>query len=170
MKGIINQKIWLLVVLLFFGLGCNFFNGISEKLNTVQSTAEGIATEAEEGKNILKTGQAIATKVVGSEVLLTLQAGATKIDESGIVETAKAFTTQEVPGLKATMENIATEYGTGVVGTLEAFTTNEVPSLKETARAMSTKVPSFTGEHPDDIPIMPGGEENLYGNDKIIFL
>jgi len=169
MKGIINQKIWLLVVLLFFGLGCNFFNGISEKLNTVQSTAEGIATEAEEGKNILKTGQAIATKVVGSEVLLTLQAGATKIDESGIVETAKAFTTQEVPGLKATMENIATEYGTGVVGTLEAFTTNEVPSLKETARAMSTKVPSFTGEHPDDIPIMPGGEENLYGNDKIIF-
>lgn len=169
MKRIINKKLWLFVLLIFVSLGCNLFNDIGNKLETVQGTAEGIATEAEEGKLVLQTGQAIVTKVADSEILMTVQAGATKIDESGIVETAKAFATKEAPGLKATIESLATQNGQSVVGTLESFATNEVPSLKQTAHAMSTQIPGFSGESPEDIPIMPGGETNIIANDNVIF-
>ena len=76
-------------LLMASSLGCQLVSN----LGRLKGTAEAVATEAQSGRKILGTGEAIATQVAGS----------------GAVGTAQAFVTQGIPSLKETAQVMATE-------------------------------------------------------------
>jgi hypothetical protein len=101
------QIIVLFSLLAMFGLGC----GLVTEITGMKATAETVGTAVESGRELMGTGQALATQVGETGAKETLQALATKADESGIKETVQAAATQfEDSGVVETMQAKATEF------------------------------------------------------------
>ncbi len=148
-----NRYVLMLALLLFIGLGCNLFSGISERYNETKATAEHVATQVQEGREMVATVQGLATEVGESGLLATVQAVATDVDESGLYETAQAFATEQGPVLLGTARAIATQEGPGMIATIQALATDFSESL---------------GEAPADIPIVGGEIDNLIESSETV--
>jgi len=151
-----------LSLLVAASLACNFVTGIGNQVNEVRETAESVATNVETGKDIVTTGQAVATQVLGSELGQTVQAFATSQGPS-ILETVQNFSTSEGPGMLETVQAFATDQGPGIVETAQAFTTDQAPGLLQTVQAAVT-----SGEPPEDIPVVGGQKDNLFTTASIV--
>jgi hypothetical protein len=124
--------------LLSLTLACNLISNVSNQVNEVKDTAVSVATQVGEGQKWLGTAKAVATEVGNSGLLETAQVYATQVGESGFLETAQAYATENGPG------------------------------MIETAKAIATQIPSNTGEIPDDIPVVPGENEELFGSNELV--
>lgn len=136
----------LMILLIFATFGCGLFNQVSQGVGS-------IATDVNEGRNLVGTVRAITTDVGRSGLLKTAQALATTAGESGLLKTAVAFATQQGPELKETVQ---------------AFATQDLPSLGETAQAMATQVGPTLGAPPADIPQMEGQKTDFIGAQKFV--
>jgi len=144
----------LFAILLFSAtLGCSFFSQLGKRIGEARGTVGGVATDMQEGRDLLGTARAITTDVGGSGLIQTAQALATSAGESGLLSTAEAFATQQGPELQATLQTFATEQG---------------PGLVETAKAMATQAAPMLGETPADIPLMSGTKENFVGTQQLV--
>lgn len=137
-----------------------------EQIDAARDTAAAVATKVQQGKELLATGQAAATQVLGSSAVQTARA---LVTEQGpiLLETAKAFATQNAPLLE-TAKAIATEQGPSMLetaqaaatqapsllATLEAAATEQGPEAAATAAALVTEMSAKTGVLPADIPVM----------------
>jgi hypothetical protein len=124
--------------LLSFTLACNLLSNVTNQVNEVKDTAVSVATLAGEGQKWIETARAVATEVGDSGLLETAQAYATQVGESGFLETAQAYATEEGP------------------------------AIAETAKAIATRLPSNSGEIPEDIPVLPGENEQLFGSNELV--
>lgn len=133
-----------------FGLSCTLVSSAGE----LKATGEALATSAAGGREILGTGQAIATQISESGVKETMQAVATDIGESGVKETAQAVATDIMEsGVKETAQAMATEI-------LDS-------GIKETAQAFVTDLP-ISGEKPEDIPVLGDGVGDLIATSELV--
>jgi hypothetical protein len=144
-----------LFVVLFIAatLGCSFFSQLGNRFSVARGTVAGVATDVQEGRDLLGTARAITTDVGGSGLIRTAQAMATSAGESGLLSTAETFATQQGPELKETVQAFATEQGPGLVATAQAMATQAAPLL---------------GETPADIPLMSGQRENFVGTKQLV--
>ncbi|MCS6907986.1 MAG: hypothetical protein RML93_08920 [Anaerolineales bacterium] len=140
------KKLIALVLLLILLLGCNLLNTLQRGVEGAFATALAVATEAEGGREVLSTAQALVTQLVQGNLLETAQALATEVNQSGALATLEAVLTEQAPGLDKT---------------LQAFLTQEVPNFQETARAALTPIPALSPTAPEDIPIIEGAKENF---------
>jgi len=147
-------------------IACQALGGIGERADTVRSTAVSIATDVQEGRDLLGTVRAITTQVGGSGLMQTAQALATQADESGLLSTAQAFATEQGPGLMATAQAFATDQGPGLIETVMAVATQEGPGMIATARAYITQ--SAQGGAPADIPLIEGEKEMFYQSPEMV--
>lgn len=126
------KYLWLVSILIIISISCSTFT----KINTAKQTVQSIASQA----------QGFATE--GSDLLKTAEA-------SGALQTAQAFTTQEIPGL---------------LKTAEAFATSN-PDLVKTGWAVATLVAqgATSNEPPSDIPILPQEQiDHFYGTREMV--
>ena len=124
--------------LLTFTLACSFLSNVTNQVSEVKDTAVSVATQVGEGQKWLGTARAVATEVGNSGLLETAQVYATQVGESGFLETAQAYATQEGP------------------------------AIAETAKAIATKLPANTGDIPEDIPVVPGENSELFGSNELV--
>jgi hypothetical protein len=144
----------LIAILLFsVTLGCSLFSQLGKQFGEARATVGGVATDVQEGRNLLGTARAIATDAGSSGLIQTAQALATTAGESGLLNTAEAFATQQGPGLMETAQSFATEQG---------------PGLMETVQAAATQAAPLLGETPADIPLMTGQKENFVGTRQLV--
>lgn len=146
------SPLWLLLVLALLSLACNLVNNLP-RLGEVQSTAKAVATEVQQGRDLLGTARVFATEIGGAGFLQTAQVFATQAGESGLLETAQAF---------------ATESGPGLIETARAFATEAGPGLVDTAQAALTQAASLSGQVPEDIPLVSGDKTNFIANETLI--
>lgn len=145
------RYLWLLSVILIFVFACRVFSGVQERVDKTRSTAESVATDIQQGRDLVGTARAITTQVGGPGLIQTAQALATQADESGLLSTAQAF---------------ATEQGPGLIETVLAVATQEGPAILETAQAYITQ--SSPGNAPEDIPIIDGQKEMFFQSSQLI--
>ncbi|MBN1148106.1 MAG: hypothetical protein JXA78_12680 [Anaerolineales bacterium] len=97
----------LLSLLAMLGLGC----GLVSEFTGMKATAQTVGTAVEGGRELLGTGQALATQVQESGAKQTVQAAATKVGESGVKETVQSAATQiDASGAVETVQAKATEF------------------------------------------------------------
>lgn len=146
------RSLWFLSILVILSMAC----GLVSQAGELKSTAETMATQVESGKQVLGTGQALATEFGESGVKQTLQAVATGIGESGVQETVQA---------------VVTKIGeSGAEETLQAFATDiDEGGYKETLEAKVTELPSLSGEKPSDIPVVSEVEDVLASSDLVSY-
>jgi len=177
------RLIWVICVLVAASLACSLVTGIGERVGGAKQTAQGVATDIQAGREILSTGRAVATQVLGSGLAKTAQAFVTE-QGPGLMATAQTFATEQGPSLMATAQAFATEQGPSIAGTaealitqqgpglqqtLEAFTTEQGPGLVATAEAMATSISGGSGEQlPEDLPFVSGERQNLISNSGFI--
>jgi hypothetical protein len=145
------RYIWLLSILIVFVFACRAFTGVQEDVDTARATVQSVATDIQQGRDLLGTARAISTQVGGSGMIQTVQALATEANESGLLATAQAF---------------ATEQGPGLIETVVAVATQEGPSLLDTAQAYITQ--SSPGNPPQDIPVMDGQREMFFQSPEFV--
>lgn len=176
------RSLWLLSVLFLFLLGCNLITNISDQVGGIRNTAESVATDVQEGRDLLTTGQAVITQVEGSSLVQTLQAVVTEqgpairgtveafATEQGpaIQETVAAFATQQVPAFLDTAEAFATAQGPGAQQTLQAVATEQGPAVQTTAEALATEIAQMVGDLPPDIPLAEEDPEGLVASSDLV--
>jgi len=145
------RYLWLLSVIFIFVFACGVFSGVQEKVDTARSTAVSVATDIQQGRDLVGTVRAISTQVGGSGLIQTAQALATQADESGLLSTAQAFATEQGPGLIETVLAVATQESPAILGTAQAYITQLSP-----------------GEAPDDIPIIDGQKEMFFQSPQFV--
>ena len=133
-----SRTLLVLTLLAAASLACGLFSGLNRQLGQIRSTAQSAATGIEEGRNLVETGQALATQVLGNDIVQTARAFATE-QGPGLLATGEAFATERGPALAATLEALATEKGPAAAATLEALATQYGPSLAGTAQAFATQ-------------------------------
>jgi hypothetical protein len=137
--------IWALTLVAAFGIGCSLVTNVTQRVGGVEKTAQSVATGLQSGREILSTGQAIATNIQGNPMF----------------QTAQAYMTEQAPGLEQTIQAFATDQGPGLEQTVQAFMTQDVPGLAETVQAVATQSGSTTGQAPEDIPLVEGDKTSL---------
>ncbi len=176
------RSLWLLCILFLFLLSCNLITNVSDRVSGIRNTAESVATDVQEGRDLLSTGQAVITQVEGSSLVQTLQAVVTEqgpairgtvealATEQGpaIQETVAAFATQQVPAFLDTAEAFATEQGPGAQQTLQAVATEQGPAVQATAQALATQLAESVGELPPDIPLAETDPDNLVATSSLV--
>lgn len=162
------KKYLILAIMISFTLSCSLVSRIGDSFTESQETVQSVATQIQEGGNLLGTAQAIATDVGNSGLVATAQALATEVGESGFLETAQAFATEQSPKLLSTVESIATQEGPSLIETAQALATQKAPRIKETAQAIATKAAQTFGEAPPDIPVIGGDKENFIGSPELV--
>jgi hypothetical protein len=151
MQGKPYRYLWLIAVLVLIAVACSLFSAVGNRIDTARATAEAIATDVEQGRDLLETARAMATQVGGAGMLGTIQALATEADESGLLSTAQAFATAEGPGLMETALAVATRQGPEILSTAQSYITQIAP-----------------GEAPADIPIMDGDKELFFQSKNLV--
>lgn len=131
----IFRSLWAISILTIVSLGC----GLVSQVSGLKSTAQSVGTVVEGGRELLGTGQAIATQVDETGFKRTLQAAATRVGESGLKETVEAAVTQI-----------------------------EDSGLRETVQAMATDIFISPEDVPPDIPIMAGEKSAFVGSQQAI--
>lgn len=178
----VYQALWALTLLAGASLACGLLSQADRQLNGIQKTAGSVETSVESGRNIVATGQSVATQVLGNQMVQTAVAYATQ-QAPALIGTAQAFATNQGPSLIGTVETFATQQGPGLISTAQAFITQQGPGALETLQALATQQgPGLiaTGEAlatqagvqapggtpapnhvPDDIPVPKSGISNL---------
>jgi hypothetical protein len=164
----ISKKILILAYIVTFTMACSLVSGIGDRFSETKEKAQSVATQVQEGHDLLGTAQTIATEVGNSELIVTAQALATEVGDSGLLETAQAFATEQGPRLIGTVQSIATQEGPNLVETARALATQEGPRIKATAQAIATKAAQTFGEAPPDIPVIGGDKENFIGSPELV--
>lgn len=173
--------IFALTLLAAASLACTLFSGLSRDVGQLRSTAQSVATTVKQGQELIQTGQAVATQVLGNEIVQTARAFATE-QGSELLATGQAFITQEGPGLLATGQTIATEQGPSLLATMQAAATQQGPGLLETMQAAATQIgpglegtmqavatqAASPGGAPADIPQVEGGKTNLIATNSFV--
>jgi hypothetical protein len=145
------RYLWLISILLIAVFACQAVSGVQERVDTVKSTAMSVATDVQQGRDLIGTARAITTQVGGSGLIQTAQALATQADESGLLSTAQAFATEQGPGLVETALAVATQEGPAILATAQAYITQASP-----------------GTAPEDIPIIDGQKEMFYQSAELV--
>jgi len=153
MGRVMYRYVWGGLAIVAVSLGCSLFSQVTRTINKAQETAEAIATEIKDSRDLLKTAQTLATEVGDSGMIQTAQALATEVGESGLLETAQTFATAQGPGL---------------VETAKAYTTQEGSGLIQTAQAMITQLAPTTPHPPADVPIVSGEIKIFYAQESLI--
>jgi hypothetical protein len=149
---------WLALLVLAAALACNLLSGIGSNIREARETGQSVITEV----------QGLATQ--SGPMIETARAFATN-EGSSLVETAQAIATDN-PGLLETAKSFVTEGLPELGQTLEAAAT-EHPELAETMKAASTDYAGGSGggfgDIPADIPMVDQTTvENLYVVDTLI--
>lgn len=158
---------WLVAVLVTLTIACQALSRVQERVGSTRATVESVATQVEEGGELLgtvravgtqmagegfaETIQAVGTQVAGEGFIETAQAVATQVQDSGLAKTALALVTQEVPGLMATAMSVATMQGPGALETVQAYVT-EI--------AQTTPAP--------DIPVVDGDKDLYFQSGSLV--
>ena len=145
------RYLWLIAVFVVITVGCRLFSGVSDRVDSVRATAESIATDVDQGRDLLGTARAMATQVGGAGMIGTIQALATEADESGLLATAQAFATAEGPGLMETVLAVATRQGPEILSTAQSYITQIAP-----------------GAAPPDIPVLDGDKELFFQSNALV--
>jgi hypothetical protein len=145
------RHLWLISFLFVFVFACRAFTGLQEDVDTARDKVESVATDIQQGRDLLGTARAITTQVGGSGLIQTAQALATDAGESGLLATAQAFATAQGPGLVETVLAVATQEGPALLATAQAYITEAAP-----------------GDAPDDIPIIQGDKEMFFQSPKMV--
>lgn len=164
----LSKKILVLTYIVTLTMACSLVSGIGDRLSETKEKAQSVATQVQEGRDLLGTAQTIATEVGNSGLISTAQALATEVGDSGLLETAQTFTTEQGPRLIGTVQSIATQEGQNLVETAQALATQEGPRIKATAQAIATKAAQTFGEAPPDIPVIGGDKENFIGSPELV--
>ncbi len=150
---------WLAVLIIGATLACNMISGLGRDIREIRGTGEAIITEV----------QGIATQ--SAPMLETARAFATNeggsllqtaravaTENPGVLETAKAFLTEGLPELGQTLEAAATDHPE-LVETMKAAATDQ-PELVETMKALATRYAGGAGAEEDipaDVPLVDRG-------------
>jgi hypothetical protein len=145
------RYLWLIAAIVLIAVGCSLFSGVGNRIDSTRATAEAIATDIEQGRDLLGTARAMATQVGGAGMIGTIQALATEADESGLLATAQAFATAEGPGLMETALAVATKQGPEILSTAQSYITQIAP-----------------GAAPPDIPILDGDKELFFQSNALV--
>jgi hypothetical protein len=145
------RHLWIISFLVVFVFACRAFTGLQEDVDTARDQVESVATDIQQGRDLLGTARAIATQVGGSGLIRTAQALATQAGESGLLETAQAFATAQGPGLIETALAVATQEGPSILATAQAYITEAAP-----------------GDAPEDIPILDGDKEMFFQSSQMV--
>lgn len=176
------RLLWLMVLPLLLLLSCSTISNITDRAGEVRETAMILATGAQEGRDLIATGQSAISTLEDSAAAQTLQALATErgpaiqatveafATEQGpaVRDTAIAFATQQGPALRETAVAFATQEGPGLRETLSSMATNEIPGLAGTVEAAATQLAAGGGERPADIPIPEDAEDNLISAQNLV--
>ena len=166
MRSTSIRFIFLISLIILLTIACQTIDSIGERADTVRATAASVATDVQEGRDLVGTVRAITTQVGGSGLIQTAQALATQADESGLLATAQTFATQQGPGLLATAQAFATDQGPGLVQTVLAVATQKGPEVLGTAQAYITQ--SAQSGAPQDIPIIEGSREMYFTSPELV--
>ena len=159
--------LWALTIIAAFGIGCNLVSNVTQRVGGVEKTAQSVATGLQSGREIITTGQALATNIGGNSIVQTAQAFVTE-QAPGVEKTVQAFATNQGPSLEQTIQAFATNQGPGLEQTVQAFITEGVPELAGTVQALATQGSSTTGQAPQDIPLVEGDKTNLVTSETFI--
>ena len=102
--------LWALTIIAAFGIGCNLVSNVTQRVGGVEKTAQSVATGLQSGREIITTGQALATNIGGNSIVQTAQAFVTE-QAPGVEKTVQAFATNQGPGLEQTIQALATQSG-----------------------------------------------------------
>jgi hypothetical protein len=145
------RHLWMISFLVVFVFACRAFTGLQEDVETARDQVESVATDIQQGRDLLGTARAITTQVGGSGLIKTAQALATQAGEFGLLETAQAFATAQGPGLIETALAVATQEGPAILATAQAYITEAAP-----------------GDAPEDIPIIDGDKEMFFQSPEMV--
>jgi hypothetical protein len=159
--------LWALILIATFGIGCNLLTNVTQRVGGVEKTAQSIATGLQSGRELLSTGQAVATNIQGNPMLQTVQAYVTE-QAPGLEQTIQAFATDQGPSLQQTIQAFATQQGPGLEKTVQAFLTQDVPGLAETVQAVATQSGPTTGQAPQDVPLVEGDKTSLVTSETFV--
>lgn len=144
------KLIWVITFTLGLSIACESFSAISRDYDEARSTADAIATKAQ-------------------QVITQAQGAATQISDSQAARTARALATQYGPSLVETGQSLATQAEEeGYLQTAEALVTQGSAELLPTFQALATQRldPAPPAEA---IPIIASGEvTNLVTNQYIV--
>lgn len=150
------------LLLIGAGLACQTVNQAREQIGEAQGTVQSVATDVQEGRELIGTIEGVATQVLGNQVFQTAQAFVTE-QGPALQGTLEAVATNQLPGWEATLEAFATEQGPAIEQTAQAFITEGAPGLAATAQALATDVANVEpGEGPQNVPRTPGEVEVLH--------
>lgn len=158
---------WGISLLLFASLACNTLTGVGERVEGIQETAQSIGTGVQSGRDMIATGMAVATQVMGNELVQTAQAVATR-QAPRLVATAQALATERGPSMLATARAAVEENGPELRKTAEAFATQQGPGLLETSRAMIADLGASMGNPPADIPLVEGERADFSASNQFV--
>lgn len=149
-------------------LACNLATSVGNDVQNVRDTAQSVATGVQAGGDLLATGQAVATQVLGSSLLQTAEAFATE-QGPGIVATLGTFGTEQGPSFFATVQGFATQQGPGLIETVQALATDQGPAAIATGQAIATQLAASSGSAaPADIPLVAGDKQNLVATQSYV--
>jgi hypothetical protein len=161
------QFLWWISFLIAATLACTFFSEVGQRARDIQEDVQSAATDVQTGRDLLSTGQAVATQFLGNEIMQTARAVATE-QGSQFLATAQAVATEHGPSLEETARAFATEHGPSLEETARAFATGEAPGLVETARALLGDITSPTNTPPEDIPIVQAENEHFFASQSFV--
>jgi hypothetical protein len=152
--------LWALTLIATVGIGCSLVSNVTQRVGGIEKTAQSVATGVQSGRELLSTGQAIATNIQGNPVIQTAHAYVTE-QAPGLEQTLQAFATDQGPSIQQTVQSYATQEGPGLEKTVGAFLTQDVPGLAATVQAFATQTGSTLGQAPQDIPLVEGDKTSL---------
>ncbi len=152
--------LWALTLIAAVGIGCSLVSNVTQRVGGIEKTAQSVATGVQSGRDLLSTGQAMATNIQGNPAIQTAHAYVTE-QAPGLEQTIQAFATDQGPSIQQTVQSFATQEGPGLEKTVGAFLTQDVPGLAETVQAFATQTGSTLGQAPQDIPLVEGDKTSL---------
>jgi hypothetical protein len=160
---------WFLLLLAAALLACSFVSNIGNQVGGALGTAQSVATQVDQARDLMATGEAVATRAAESGLVQTAQAVATQVGQTGLDETAQAVATQfENSGIEETARAMLTQELPGLAETAQAVATNQGPGLVQTAQALATQLASSLGQGPADIPVVEGEKLDYIASDSFV--
>jgi hypothetical protein len=160
---------WVLSLFAAALLACSFVTNLGSQVGEARNTAQSVATQVDQARDLMATGEGVATRVAESGLVQTAQAVSTQVAQSGLDETAQALATQlETRGVEGTARAMLTQQLPGLAETAQAVATNQGPGLVQTAQAMATQLAASLGQRPEDIPVVEGEKQDFNASDSFV--
>jgi hypothetical protein len=160
---------WGLSLLAAVLLACSFVTNLGDQVGEALGTAQSVATRVDQARDLMATGEGVATRAAESGLVHTAQAISTQVAQTGLDETAQAVATQfENSGIEETAQAMLTQELPGLAETAQAVATNQGPGLVQTAQALATQLASSLGQGPADIPVVEGEKQDYNASDSFV--